>query len=212
VQPRRFKAKSMMTMRRIAGLTAGAFGTLAPAALAFAAEKGHGEGGGGGGMPQLNPESFASQLFWLAVTFILFFLIAWRVALPKIGRVLEDRRERIDRDVSKAQEVRNEAEAVLAEYEKLSAEGRASAQVVLREANELAAAEAAAEHEKIGKRLADDIAKAERRIDEARKSALESVGDVAAEIAQAAAAKLIGLDVSKSDAEGAVSRAVKDLG
>jgi F-type H+-transporting ATPase subunit b len=202
----------MMTMRRIAGLTAGAFGTLAPAALAFAAEKGHGEGGGGGGMPQLNPESFASQLFWLAVTFILFFLIAWRVALPKIGRVLEDRRERIDRDVSKAQEVRNEAEAVLAEYEKLSAEGRASAQVVLREANELAAAEAAAEHEKIGKRLADDIAKAERRIDEARKSALESVGDVAAEIAQAAAAKLIGLDVSKSDAEGAVSRAVKDLG
>jgi len=199
-------------MRRTVGLMAGAFGTLAPAALAFAAETGHGEGGGGGGMPQLNPESFASQLFWLAVTFILFFLIAWRVALPKIGRVLEDRRERIDRDVSKAQEVRNEAEAVLAEYEKLSAEGRASAQVVLREANELAAAEAAAEHEKLSHRLADDITKAERRIDEARKSALEGVGDVAAEIAQAAAAKLIGLDVSKSDADGAVSRAVKDLG
>jgi F-type H+-transporting ATPase subunit b len=201
-----------MTMRRTVGLMAGAFGTLLPAAFAFAAEKGHGEGGGGGGMPQLNPESFASQLFWLAVTFILFFLIAWRVALPKIGRVLEDRRERIDRDVSKAQEVRNEAEAVLAEYEKLSAEGRASAQVVLREANELAAAEAAAEHEKLGHRLADDIQKAERRIDEARKSALEGVGDVAAEIAQAAAAKLIGLDVSKSDADGAVSRAAKDLG
>ena len=199
-------------MRRIVGLMAGACGTLAPAALAFAAEKGHGEGGGGGGMPQLNPDSFASQIFWLALTFILFFLIAWRVALPKIGRVLEDRRERIDRDVSKAQEVRNEAEAVLAEYEKLSAEGRASAQVVLREANELAAAEAAAEHEKLSHRLADDITKAERRIDEARKSALEGVGDVAAEIAQAAAAKLIGLDVSKSDADGAVSRAAKDLG
>jgi F-type H+-transporting ATPase subunit b len=202
----------MMTMRRIVGLMAGSCGTLLPAALAFAAEKGHGEGGGGGGMPQLNPDSFASQIFWLALTFIIFFLIAWRVALPKIGRVLEDRRERIDRDVSKAQDVRNEAEAVLAEYEKLSAEGRASAQVVLREANEVAAAEAAAEHEKLGRRLADDIAKAERRIDEARKSALEGVGDVAAEIAQAAAAKLIGLDVSKSDADGAVSRAAKDLG
>lgn len=202
----------MMTLRRIVGLTAGAFGTMAPAALAFAAEKGHGEGGGAGGMPQLNPDSFASQIFWLALTFIVFFLIAWRVALPKIGRVLEDRRERIDRDVSKAQEVRNEAEAVLAAYEKLSAEGRASAQVVIREANELAAAEAAAEHEKLGHRLADDIAKAERRIAEARSSALEGLGDVAAEIAQSAAAKLTGLDVSKSDAEGAVSRAAKDLG
>jgi F-type H+-transporting ATPase subunit b len=184
-------------------------GSGVPLALAAAAEKGE---AGKSGMPQLDPTSFASQLFWLALTFILFFLIAWRVALPKIGRVLEDRRERIDRDVSKAQEVRNEAEAVLAEYEKLSAEGRASAQVVLREANELAAAEAAAEHEKLGRRLAGDIEKAERRIAEARSSALEGVGEVAADIAQAAAARLIGIEVSAQDAEGAVARAAKDLG
>jgi len=200
-------------MRRVTclrnGLVLGTFGSALPAALAFAAEKGHTEKSG---MPQLNPDSFASQLFWLALTFTLFFLIAWRVALPRIGRVLEDRRERIDRDVSKAQEVRNEAETVLAEYEKLSAEGRASAQVVIREANELAAAEASAEHEKLSRRLAGDIEKAERRIAEARSSALEGVGDVAAEIAQAAAARLIGLDVSKQDATGAVSRAAKDLG
>lgn len=199
-----------MTLRRIAALTGGLAGAGLPAALARAAEQG--QGGGGGGMPQLNPDTYASQLFWLVVTFLVFFLIAWRVALPRIGRVLEDRRERIDRDIAKAQEVRNEAEAVLAEYERLSAEGRASAQVVIREANELAAAEAAKEHEKVGKKLAGDIENAERRIAEARASALEGVGDVAAEIAQAAAAKLIGLEVSRKDAEGAVSRAVKDLG
>lgn len=199
-------------MHRIGWLVGGTLAGVLPAALAFAAEKGHGEGGGGGGMPQLNPESFASQIFWLIVTFLVFFLIAWRVALPKIGQVLADRRDRIDRDIAKAQDVRNEAEAVLAEYEKLSAEGRASAQVVIREANELAAAEAAAEHEKLGHRLADDIDKAERRIAEARTSALEGVGEVAAEIAQAAAAKLIGLEVSAKDAEGAVARAAKDLG
>ena len=115
-------------MRRIAWLIAGAFGSGLPGAFALAAEKGHGEGTGGG-MPQLNPESFTSQIFWLVVTFLIFFLIAWRVGLPKIGRVLEDRRERIDRDVSKAVELRNEAETVLAEYEKLSAEGRAEHQI-----------------------------------------------------------------------------------
>jgi F-type H+-transporting ATPase subunit b len=197
-----------MTMRRIAWLIAGLFGAGLPAALAVAAEQGHAKKSG---MPQLDPSSFPSQIFWLFVTFLVFFLIAWRVALPKIGRVLEDRRERIDRDVSKAQEVRNEAEAVLAEYERLSAEGRASAQVVIREANQLAAAEAAAEHEKLGKRLADDIAKAERRIAEARTTALESIAEVAGEIAQAAAARLIGLEVSTTDAAGAVSRAAKDV-
>ncbi|HUT51242.1 MAG TPA: F0F1 ATP synthase subunit B' [Alphaproteobacteria bacterium] len=200
-------------MRRVTclrnGLALGIFGSALPAALAFAAEKGSTQKSG---MPQLDPSSFASQIFWLALTFTLFFLIAWRVALPRIGRVLEDRRERIDRDVAKAQEVRNEAEAVLAEYEKLSAEGRASAQVVIREANELAAAEASAAHEKLSRRLAGDIEKAERRIAEARNSALEGIGDIAAEIAQAASAKLIGLEVSPQDAAGAVSRAVKDLG
>ena len=58
------------------------------------------------GMPQLDPSTFASQLFWLAVTFGLFLLIVWRVALPKIGRVLEDRRERIERDIARAGEIK----------------------------------------------------------------------------------------------------------
>lgn len=163
-------------------------------------------------MPQLDPSTFASQIFWLAVTFILFFLIAWRVALPKIGRVLEDRRERIERDVSRAVELRNEAEGVLAEYEKLSAEGRASAQVVIREANELASAEAAAEHEKLGTRLASEVAQAERRIDQARTSALEGIAELSAEIAQSAAEKLIGVEITTTVAKNAVTKAVKELG
>lgn len=163
------------------------------------------------GMPQLDPSTFASQIFWLAVTFLAFLLIAWRVALPKIGRVLEDRRERIDRDIARAAELKNEAEKVLAEYERLSAEGRASAQTLIREANALAAAEAAAEHGKIGKKLAHEIETAERRIADARKSALEGVGDVAAEIAQAATERLIGVKIDKKTAEAAMRKAVKEM-
>ena len=164
------------------------------------------------GMPQLDHLTFASQLFWLAVTFTAFLLIVWRVALPKIGRVLEDRRERIERDIARAGELKDEAEGVLAEYEKLAAEGRASAQVLIREAAELAAAEAAAEHEKLGKKLMGDIETAEKRIDDARLKALESVGDLSADIAQAAAERLIGLKVDARAAKAATAKAVRELG
>jgi F-type H+-transporting ATPase subunit b len=199
----------MRHARRLAGLAASLL-AFAPAVLK-AAEAAHVEQEPRG-MPQLDPTSYPSQIFWLAVTFLIFLLIATRVALPKISRVLEDRRERIDRDIARAGELSTEAEKVLAEYERLSAEGRASAQALIREANELAAAEAATEQGKVGKRLAHDIETAERRIADARKAALESIGGVAGGIAQAATERLIGVKIDAETAEAAARKAAKEIG
>lgn len=181
-------------------------GTLFPLASGLAQETKK------GGMPQLDPSTFASQLFWLAVTFGLFLLIVWRVALPRIGRVLEDRRERIERDIARAGEIKDEAERVLAAYDRLSAEGRASAQSLIREENKRAAAEAAADHQKLGARLKDEIADAERRIAAARKSALGDIAGVAGEIAASAAERLIGVKIDKKSAAAATAKAAKEGG
>ena len=164
------------------------------------------------GMPQLDPSTFASQLFWLAVTFGLFLLIVWRVALPRIGRVLEDRRERIERDIARAGQIKSEAEQVLAAYDRLSAEGRASAQGLIREENKRAAAEAAADHQKLGERLKGEIAAAESRIAAARKSALGDIAGVAGEIAASAAERLIGVKIDKKSATAATRKAAKEGG
>ena len=63
-------------------------------------------------MPQLNPEFFVSQLFWLTVFFSLMFLFLWRISLPRIALVLENRQKKIDNDLSIAKELQEEAQNV----------------------------------------------------------------------------------------------------
>ena len=60
-------------------------------------------------MPQLNPEFFVSQLFWLAVFFTFLFVFLWRVSLPRIATVLEKRQNKIDKNLSSAKELKKQA-------------------------------------------------------------------------------------------------------
>ena len=63
-------------------------------------------------MPQLNPEFFVSQLFWLTVFFSLMFLFLWRISLPRIALVLENRQKKIDNDLLIAKELQEEAQNI----------------------------------------------------------------------------------------------------
>jgi len=84
-------------------------------------------------MPQLDPSLFATQLFWLFVTFLALFLIAWKVALPRITEVLDARQTRIDGDLEKARALKDEAEEVIATYEKTLADASLQAQDIHRQ-------------------------------------------------------------------------------
>ena len=63
-------------------------------------------------MPQLNPEFFVTQLFWLVVTFSFLLVFLWRISLPRIGNVLEKRERKISEDLTTAKELQNEAEKI----------------------------------------------------------------------------------------------------
>ena len=163
-------------------------------------------------MPQLDPTHFASQVFWLVVTFIALYVLMWKVALPRVSAVLRERQERIDDDLEKAGRLKAEAEAVLKAYEEAMAEGRAKAQIALREAAERCAKEAAEAQAQASARLDRETADAERRIEAAKRAALDGVRQVAAEAARDAAAKLVGADVSERDAEDAAGRVLRERG
>jgi F-type H+-transporting ATPase subunit b len=156
-------------------------------------------------MPQLEASTFISQLFWLAITFIGLYWVMWKVIIPRVADVLQDRQERIDDDLEKAEALRNEAAGVLEAYEKTVADGRARAQTILREAadrNDKAAAERQAA---LGEQLAQQTADAEARINAAREEALANIRSVAAETAQAAALRLSGATITQDEAEEAVA-------
>lgn len=161
-------------------------------------------------MPQLDPSTYASQLFWLVVSFVGLYLLMWRVVLPRIAGLMQERQDRIDDDLQRAEALKNDAQQVLETYEKAIAEGREKAQLVLREAVERAAADAAAQSARLAERLARETEAAERRINAARDEALGNVQAVAAEVAQAATARLIGAEVPDSEASGAVNDAIKE--
>ncbi|RKQ70322.1 F0F1 ATP synthase subunit B family protein [Oceanibaculum indicum] len=196
----------MTSLRSLMAVGAGIAGLAVSSASALAAE------GGGAGLPQLDPSTFATQIFWLAVTFIVLYLLMSRVALPRVRDVLEERERRITDDLEKAQRLKEEAETVLAEYEKALADARASAQALFAEAAEKANAEAAKRQQDMSQKLAKQLEKAESRVQAAKTEALDNIRQVATDVARDAAARLIGGDVGEDDAAKAVTAAMKDAG
>ena len=161
-------------------------------------------------MPQLDVSTFASQILWLALTFVPLYLIIVRVALPRIGEVLETRRDKIDDDLKKAAARKDEAQGVLAEYEALQAASHAKAQELLQQAKEEMSALAGKRDSELVAKLAVQTAKAEARIANAKSEALTNLEQAVVEVASAATAKLIGVTPSPDEVRKAVRTAMTE--
>lgn len=155
-------------------------------------------------MPQLDPAVWPTQLFWLAITFIALYLIIWRVALPRIADVLEARQRRLDDDLKKATALKDEAEAILAEYEKMRAEAQASAHTVLQQAQDAMKAEAERQGRELAAKLSQQTDEAEARIAAAKSAALASLEGTVNEVVAAATQKLIGVKAGDQEIARAV--------
>lgn len=161
-------------------------------------------------MPQLDPSSFAPQLVWLAITFILLYVLMAKLALPRIGDVLEERKKRIDGNLDKAAALRAEAETAKAAYEKALAESRAKAHALTAAAADRAHKEATARQQALAVALADQGKAAEAKIASARADALSHTQAIATDIAREAVRKLLGQDVDAATAEAAVKTAAQN--
>ncbi|MBI3498302.1 MAG: F0F1 ATP synthase subunit B' [Proteobacteria bacterium] len=192
-------------MRRIAlRLAACACGLLASAAIAAEHEK--------GGLPQLDAHGFPGQIFWLAVTFILFYVFVARVALPRIGKTLAARALRIQGQIAEAERIKNAAAAALADYEKARADSRAKAQAEVNAALQLAATEAAKREAVLAQSLGAETKKAEARLAEAKAEAIRNLGAVALEVTRLAAERLIGVNLAEGEAKRAVDSVLAERG
>jgi F-type H+-transporting ATPase subunit b len=143
-------------------------------------------------MPQLDYHTFVPQLVWLAISFVVLYLLMSRLALPRVKGAIEGRRRRLDDDLERAAALKEEAEAALAAYQKTLAEARAAAQETLRQTGERLAAEAAERQSQLAASLAEQIAAAEARIVAGKEAALAEIRGIAAEVGSAVVTKLTG--------------------
>ena len=160
-------------------------------------------------MPQFWMEDFAPQIVWLLISFIALYLLMARVALPRVADVLETRHGRIADDLDQAAQLKSQAETVIAEYEAALAAARGDAQDTIAQAALEAAGKAEARNAEIAEALAAEASAAAGRIDTAKTEALAEMRGVAAELAKAAAERLVGADVAQTDVDSAVNAALQ---
>ena len=161
-------------------------------------------------MPQLDPATFASQVFWLVVSFVVLALILWRIALPRISSTLESRQQRIDTDIARAEEIASEAEGVLSAYEEELAKARASAQEELHKAAEEVIAETEARNNALTETLAANSDAANQRIETARAEAIANVSGMVEDIARQAVERLVEATPDSSTVSSAVNVALEE--
>ena len=160
-----------------------------------------------GGMPQLNPEFWISQIFWLTLTFGILYIVLSKLILPKISANLELRKSQIQENVEAAEKQRESSESKLKEYDNIILKSKLEAKNIFKDAREKVIKDINSKKETLDKQIDVEIQKAEKEIDLLRKSAPEKINKIAIETSSELVKKLIGADVNNSS----ISAIVDDL-
>jgi F-type H+-transporting ATPase subunit b len=159
--------------------------------------------------PPFQTQNYPSQLVWLALTFILLYVLMSRVALPRIGSILAERSKLIADDIAAAQRLKERSDAAHAAYEKALAEARSRAQGIANATRERQAAAAEETNKRLEAQLHERLAAAEQSIAATRTAAMGNVAGIAADAATAIVERLIGKAPAASDVAAAIDEAVK---
>mgnify|MGYP001289777050 CR=1 FL=1 len=162
-------------------------------------------------MPQLNPEFFVTQLFWLIVTFSFLLVFLWRISLPRIGNVLEKRQSKIDKDLTEAKELQLEAEKIQGTIEDQLRKARENALEIIKSSSTSLQDKAEEELKKLDKDLNDKINSSAELIEKNKNESVSQIQDQINEITQLTLSKIASFDVSKEEIKSAITNANRSL-
>jgi F-type H+-transporting ATPase subunit b len=167
------------------------------------------EGGHKAPFPPFQKDTFASQLVSLAVAFAALYLIVSRIALPRVGSLLDERQNAIEADLAEAQKLKDASDAALKAYESELAAARSRAQAIGTETREKLNAASEAERKMLEDRLTLKLTQAEKTIASTREAAMKNVRGIAAEAAAAIVQRLAGVLPDGKSVERAVDASLK---
>ena len=165
------------------------------------------KGAESGGMPQLNPEFWVSQIFWLIITFASLFLVLSKFILPKISKNIEFRKSQILENIETAEKQKEESENKIKEYKNLILKSKNEARNYFNEARKKILQDLDKKREKLESELNEEINSAEKEIIELKNNAPEKINKIAVETSSNLIRQLIGEEVNNSS----ISAIVDDL-
>jgi F-type H+-transporting ATPase subunit b len=167
------------------------------------------EGGHKAPFPPFQKDTFASQLVSLLIAFVALYLIVSKIALPRVGGVLDARQNAIDGDLTEAQKLKDASDEALKAYEAELASARSRAQAISAETRDRLNAASEAERKTLEDRLSVKLAEAEKTIASTREAAMRNVRGIAADAAAAIVQRLTGLVADGKSVESAVDASLK---
>lgn len=157
-----------------------------------------------GGFPQLDTSTYSSQVFWLAVSFIILYILMSRMALPRVTEVLDMRQTQLNVNLDRAAQLNDEAQKAKDAFETILAEAQETARTAITAVEQKTAERANADAARFAEHARDRVATAEANIAKAKTDALNSLADIAAEVAADMANKVAKTHLTKADAMAAV--------
>ena len=158
-----------------------------------------------GGMPQLNPEFWISQIFWLTLTFGILYIVLSKLILPKISANLELRKSQIQENIEAAEKQREDSELKLKEFEEIISKSKSEAKNIFRETREKALKDIDFKRETLEKQIDEEIKKAEKEINELKKTAPEKINKIAIETSSEILKNLVGTEINNSSISAIVN-------
>ncbi len=151
-----------------------------------------------GGMPQLNPEFWISQIFWLIITFGILFIFLTKVILPKISNNLETRKSQILENIETADKQKEESQKKIDEYEKIILDSKLKAKSYFNEAREKILDDINKKRAALEKDLDEEIDEVEKELSDLKNKSGEKINKIAAETSAELIKELIGEEVNSS--------------
>lgn len=165
--------------------------------------------GAKGVFPPFDSTTFASQLVWLAIAFVALYVLMAKVALPRVGGIIENRQKRIAGDIAEAGNLKAQSDAALTAYEQALADARARAQAIANETRDRQTAEADKRRKALEDQLNVKLAEAEKTIAATKVAAMANVRGIAADAAKAIVERLTGTAPTDKAVDAAVGEALK---
>ena len=162
------------------------------------------------GMPQLNPEFWYAQIFWLVIIFLVLYISIWKVFLPKISNSIENRKSKIIKDLNDTQKIKEQAEKKLQEYNKILQDSKNEAKKIIEENRKKLDDDIEKKKKIFYSEIEKELIDAEQEIEKTKKTSSISINKIASEISSEIIRKIIGAEVNLSSVAAIVENISKE--